>query len=187
LAIPSILIGYFTVGPMLFGTDWTGHHEQLPFFLGAIDFITPASDTVAALKEEFHGPAAFALHGFTAPPFWLAFAGFALATLLYLFKPDWAAKARKSFALPVRILENKYGMDDLWIGGLAGGSVKLGQASRAIDTHVIDGAAVNGSARLIDLAAHLLRRSQSGFLYHYAFAMILGLIALLAVLIRFWQ
>ena len=187
LAIPSILIGYFTIGPMLFGTDWSGHHQQLPFFLGAIDFINPASDTVAALKETFHGPAAFAWHGFTAPPFWLAFAGFALATLLYLFKPEWAAKARATFALPVRILDNKYGMDDLWIGGLAGGSVKLGRASRAIDTHVIDGAAVNGSARLVDLAAHLLRRSQSGFLYHYAFAMILGLIALLAVLIRFWQ
>ena len=187
LAIPSILVGYFTIGPMLFGTDWSGHHEQLPFFLGAIDFINPASDTVAQLKENFHGPFEFALHGIQAAPFWLTLAGFALATFLYLFKPDLPGKLRRTFALPVRILENKYGMDDLWIGGLAGGSVKLGKASRAIDTHVIDGVAVNGSARIVDLAANLLRRTQSGFLYHYAFAMILGLIALLAVLIRFWQ
>jgi len=189
LAIPSILIGYFTVGPMLFGTDWSGHHEQLPFFLGSIDFIDPASDTVAALKETFHGPAAFALHGIQAWPFWLALAGFALASVLYLWKTEWPSKMRSSpiGAFLANILDKKYWADHLWIGGFAGGGVKLGQASRAIDTHVIDGAAVNGSARLIDLAAHLLRRSQSGFLYHYAFAMILGLIALLAVLIRFWQ
>ncbi len=187
LAIPSILVGYFTIGPMLFGTDWSGHHEQLPFFLGAIDFINPASDTVGQLKETFHGPFEFALHGMKAAPFYLTLAGFALATFLYLFKPELPGKLRRIFALPVRILENKYGMDDLWIGGLAGGSVKLGKVSRAIDTHVIDGAAVNGSARIVDLAANLLRRTQSGFLYHYAFAMILGLIALLAVLIRFWQ
>jgi NADH-quinone oxidoreductase subunit L len=189
LAIPSILIGYFTVGPMLFGTDWSGHHEQLPFFLGAIDFIDPASDTVAALKETFHGPAAFAWHGIKAWPFWLALAGFALASVLYLWKTEWPSKMRSSpvGAFLANILDKKYWADHLWIGGFAGGGVKLGQASRAIDTHVIDGAAVNGSARLIDLAAHLLRRSQSGFLYHYAFAMILGLIALLAVLIRFWQ
>ncbi|MGS1078720.1 NADH-quinone oxidoreductase subunit L [Pseudoxanthomonas beigongshangi] len=187
LAIPSILIGYFTIGPMLFGTDWSGHHEQLPFFLGAIDFINPASDTVGQLKETFHGPFEFALHGMQAPPFLLTVAGFVLATFLYLFKPELPGKLRRMFALPVRILENKYGMDDLWIGGLAGGSLKLGKASRAIDTHLIDGVAVNGSARIVDLAANLLRRTQSGFLYHYAFAMILGLIALLAVLIRFWQ
>lgn len=188
LAIPSIFIGFFTIGPMLFGTDWTGHHEQTPFFLGAIDFIVPASDTVAALKAEFwHGPVQYALHGMQAPPFWLALAGFALATFLYLFKPELPGRLRELFAWPVRVLENKYGMDTLWIEGLAGGGVKLGKISRAVDTHVIDGVAVNGSARLVDLAANLLRRTQSGFLYHYAFAMILGLIALLAVLIRFWQ
>ena len=188
LAIPSIFIGYFTVGPMLFGTDWTGHHEQLPFFLGAIDFITPSSDTVAALKAElWHGPVKYALHGMQAAPFWLALGGFVLASVLYLWKTEWPARLRRFFALPVRILENKYGMDDLWIGGFAGGGVKLGKVSRAIDTHVIDGAAVNGTARLIDLGAQLLRRTQSGYLYHYAFAMILGLIALLAVIIKFWQ
>jgi len=193
LAIPSIFIGFFTIGPMLFGTDWSGHHKQLPFFLGAIDFVSndptttvSVRDTLAALGSHFHGPVQFALHGFVTPAFWLAFAGFALATFLYLIRPEWPGKLRRTFALIVRILENKYGMDDLWIGGFAGGGLKLGRVSRAIDTHVIDGT-VNGSVRLVDLAASLLRRTQSGYLYHYAFAMILGLIVLLAVLIRFWQ
>ncbi|MFD0324413.1 NADH-quinone oxidoreductase subunit L [Lysobacter gummosus] len=187
LAIPSVLIGFFTAGPMLFGTDWLGHHKQLPFFLGAID-LSAARDTIAQVGEEaWHGPIKFALHGFTAPAFWLAFAGFALATVMYLWKPELPAKAAKLFKLPIRILENKYGMDNLWIDGFAGGGVKLGKASRAIDSHVIDGAVVNGSASLVGFIANLTRRVQSGYLYHYAFAMIIGLIVLLAVVIRFWH
>ena len=184
LAIPSILVGYFTVGPMLFGTDWAGHHAQAPFFLGAIDLQT-ARDSVAAVGAEmWHGPLKFALHGFQAPAFWLAFSGFALATLMYLIKPDLPAKARHALAWPVRVLENKYGFDNLWIDGFAGGGVLLGRVSRAIDSKLIDGVIVNGSARVVDLVAQLTRRAQSGYLYHYAFAMILGLIVLLAVLIR---
>ncbi|WP_434213244.1 NADH-quinone oxidoreductase subunit L [[Pseudomonas] boreopolis] len=194
LAIPSIAVGFFSIGPMLFGTDWAGHHaaeaikgQAVSFFTGIVDFYDPARDTVGALAEEFHGPVAFALHGLTAWPFFLTVAGFLLAALMYLWKPELAAKAREAFSLPVRILENKYGFDKLWIGGFAGGGVKLGKVSRAIDTYVVDGAAVNGSARLVDLAANLLRRTQSGFLYHYAFAMIIGLIALLAVLMHYWR
>ncbi len=186
LAIPSIVIGFLTIGPMLFGTDWSGHHEQLPFFFGSID-VSGARDVMGALKKEFHGPLAMAWHGFTQWPFWLAFAGFALASVMYLWKTDLPAKAARIFALPIRVLQNKYGFDDLWIGGFAGGGLKLGKASRAVDDHVIDGAMVNGSARLVDLFASVLRRTQSGYLYHYAFAMILGLIALLAVLIKFWR
>ncbi len=184
LAIPSVLIGYFTVGPMLFGTDWTGHVEQLPFFLGAID-VDAARDVLGTLKQEiWHGPAAFALHGFQAPTFWLALGGFALATIMYWWKPELPAKARRVFALPIRVLENKYGFDNLWIDGFAGGGLLLGRFSRAFDTHLIDGAAVNGSASAVGLVAGLTRRIQSGYLFHYAFVMILGLIALLAVLIR---
>ena len=77
-------------------------------------------------------------------------------------------------------------MDDLWIGGLAGGSVKLGEASRAIDSKLIDGAMVNGSAGVVGLVAALARKLQTGYLYHYAFAMILGLVALLALARYFW-
>jgi NADH-quinone oxidoreductase subunit L len=197
LAIPSIAIGFFTIGPMLFGTDWMGHHaaasipgQALTFFSGAIDFMDPARDTVMALKEEFHGPVAFAWHGVLAWPFVLTLLGFIAATLLYLVaSPALPARMRHSKigAFLANILDKKYWMDTLWIGGFAGGGVALGDLSNAIDSKVIDGVGVNGSAKLVDMAANLLRRTQSGFLYHYAFAMILGLIALLAVLIRFWQ
>jgi NADH-quinone oxidoreductase subunit L len=194
LAIPSIAIGFFTIGPMLFGTDWSGAHaataipgQAMSFFTGIVDFHDPARDTVAALGEEFHGPVAFALHGMMMPAFWLTVAGLLLAIIFYLWKPELAVKARRTFAPLVSILENKYGFDKLWINGFAGGGVKLGKASRAIDTHVVDGVVVNGSARVVELAANLLRRTQSGFLYHYAFVMIIGLIALLGVLMHFWR
>ncbi len=187
LAIPSVLIGFFTVGTMLFGTDVMGHHKQLPFFLGSID-VGAARDTVAKVGAEvWHGPIAYAMHGFKAPAFWLTLGGFVLATIMYWWKPELPAKARRIFAWPVRVLENKYGFDALWIGGFAGGGLGLGKVSRAIDSHLIDGVAVNGSARVVDLVARLTRRMQSGYLYHYAFAMIIGLIALLAALIRYWR
>ena len=195
LAIPSIIIGFFTVGPMLFGTDWRGHHAQavipgqeVGFFTGAIDFLDPARDTVAAVGAEFwHGSVAYALHGMMMPAFWLTVAGLLLAALMYLWKPALAGRARSMFAPLVRILEEKYGFDKLWIDGFAGGSVKLGRIARWIDSTLIDGVIVNGSARVVDLTASLLRRTQSGYLYHYAFAMIIGLIALMAVLMRFWR
>ncbi|GAB3506385.1 NADH-quinone oxidoreductase subunit L [Pseudoxanthomonas daejeonensis] len=195
LAIPSVLIGFFTAGPMLFGTTWGGDHhaaaipgQLVTFFTGAIDFTDPARDTIARVGEEFwHGPVKYATHGMMMPAFWLTVAGFLLAALFYLWKPDLAGRARRTFAPVVRILEEKYGFDHLWIKGFAGGGVKLGRVSRWIDSTLIDGVIVNGSARVVDLAASLLRRTQTGYLYHYAFAMIIGLIALLAVLMRFWR
>ena len=187
LAIPSVIIGFLTAGPMLFGTDVMGHAKQLPYFLGAID-VDAARDVVAKIGEEaWHGPVQFALHGFLAPTFWLAFAGFLLATVMYWWKPELAGRARHAFAWPVRILEDKYGMDTLWIRGFAGGGVALGKASRVADERVIDGVFVNGSVRLVAVVAGLLRRTQSGYLYHYAFAMILGLIALLFALLFYWH
>jgi NADH-quinone oxidoreductase subunit L len=174
LAIPSVIIGFLTIGPMLFGD----------FFVGAIDML-PAHGAMQALGEEFQGAWSMALHGFLALPFWLAFAGFALATYSYLINPSFADRCRQWFALPIRILENKYWFDDLWIKGFAGGGLGLGKlASRFGDAGLIDGVFVHGSAWLVDRGALLLRRLQTGYLFHYAFAMILGLIVLLALLGR---
>jgi NADH-quinone oxidoreductase subunit L len=187
LAIPSMLVGFFTAGPMLFGTDWSGHVSQWPFFLGAID-LQAARDTMAQIgREGWHGPVKLALHGFLAPAFWLSLAGFVLATVMYLWKPELATRARRAFAWPVRVLENKYGFDNLWIDGFAGGGIGLGRVSRMFDSAVVDGVAVNGSARVVDVVSRLSRRLQSGYLYHYAFAMIVGLILLLAFIIRGWH
>lgn len=186
LAIPSVLIGLLTVGPMLFGKSFAGAEIGRSFFDDAIR-VLPEHDVMSRLAEEYHGAVAFALHGFLTPAFWLAFGGFLLATLLYVWKPQLRTNAARLFAAPHKVLEHKYWMDDLWIDGLAGGGLMLGKASRTVDEKAIDSVFVNGSARVIDTIAHVLRRTQSGYLYHYAFAMILGLIALLAVVLVFWR
>ncbi|GAB2996671.1 NADH-quinone oxidoreductase subunit L [Arenimonas maotaiensis] len=174
LAIPSIFIGFFTVGPMLFGG----------FFTGAIE-VLPRNDVIGALGEEFHGPVAFALHGMQMPAFWLAFGGFALATYIYLFNIKVAERASRLFALPIRVLENKYGFDDLWIKGFAGGGIALGKrAWKYIDAGLIDGVLVNGTANLVGHVSRAVRGMQTGRLTTYAFAMILGLIVLLAAVAR---
>lgn len=216
LAIPSVLVGMLTVGPMLFGKDWTGQQNVTPFFEGAIyqyeerplaaqapglpspgtayqpaaaapvdcealGDTKPADVLVAVGCKYFeHGALGFGSHGFLALPFWLMAAGFGLATFLYLLKPGSSARVRRALSPAVRMLEKKYWMDDLWIDGFAGGGVKLGRVAwKAGDRGLIDGAVVNGSAWVIDRVAAVSRHLQSGYLYHYAFAMILGLIALL--------
>ncbi|MAL03928.1 MAG: NADH-quinone oxidoreductase subunit L [Arenimonas sp.] len=182
LAIPSIFIGFFTVGPMLFGD----------FFRGAIE-VMPAHDTVARAGEVlwhddrgwFSAAVGFGTHFYASIVFWLAFAGFALATYIYLFNTALADRFAKIFAPVVRLLENKYGFDDLWIKGFAGGGIKLGKFSwKRGDAGLIDGLLVNGSATLVDRVAGLVRHVQTGRLYNYAFAMIIGLIVLLAVLVK---
>ncbi len=176
LAIPSVLVGFFTVGPMLFGD----------FFRGAIE-VLPQHDVVAQAGDVLFtgGALGFGLHGFITLPFWLALAGFALALYLYVLKPGTSAKIRKVLWLPVKILKEKYGFDHLWINGFAGGSLRLGRLSRKYgDEGLIDGLLVNGSVTVVDRVAHILRKTQTGFLFHYAFAMILGLIVLLYLLYR---
>jgi NADH-quinone oxidoreductase subunit L len=174
LAIPSLLIGFFTIGPMVFGD----------FFAGAI-VVLPEHDVLKALGEEFHGPVAFALHGLQMPAFWLAFSGFALASYIYLFNIKVAERAQQLFALPIRVLDNKYGFDDLWIKGFADGGIGLGKkAWNIIDAGLIDGVLVNGSANFIGHIARVMRGMQTGRLYTYAFAMILGLIVMLATITR---
>ncbi|MBP7623068.1 MAG: NADH-quinone oxidoreductase subunit L, partial [Xanthomonadales bacterium] len=173
LAIPSICIAWFFVQPMLIGD----------FFSGAI-FVDPRHAPLAHFAEEFHGVVAFALHGLTTAPFWFAFAGFALATYLYLVNPAMPARIYSTLKPLARILENKYGFDAFYQAVFARGSVLLGRGLwKAGDVGVIDGAIVNGSAAVIERASSIMRWMQSGYLYHYAFAMILGLIALLGAFV----
>ncbi|HRQ64962.1 MAG TPA: NADH-quinone oxidoreductase subunit L [Xanthomonadaceae bacterium] len=174
LAIPSIAIGYLTVGPMLFGG----------FFDGAI-VVHEANDVLRRLGEDFTGPVGFALHGLVTPAFWLALGGFAVATFVYLLKPGLADRIAAVLKLPYRVLEKKYFFDELYQAVFARGSLKLGKGLwKGGDTAVIDGVFVDGSATLIDRIAGIVRWMQSGYLYHYAFAMIVGLIVLLAIFLR---
>ena len=173
LAIPSVVIGWPGIGPLLFGD----------YFQGAI-VVAPAHDVLGHLGREYHGPAAFVLHGLTGPAVWLAAAGVLAAWFLYLQRPALAAVLREKAGGLYTLLENKYYFDWFNENVIAAGSRKLGMALwKGGDVAVIDGAAVNGSARLVAWVAQAARGLQSGYLYHYAFATIIGLSVLLAWLL----
>jgi NADH-quinone oxidoreductase subunit L len=171
LAIPSIYAGWAYVEPLLFGA----------FFDGAI-VVDAAHDPLAKLKEEFHGPAAFALHGLAAAPFWLALAGIVSAWYLYIKRPELPEAIARRLAGIYRVLVNKYYFDDLYQAVFAGGARLLGGGLWRIgEERVIDGFFVNGSARVIGWFAGVIRHFQSGFVYHYAFMMIIGVFVLLTL------
>ncbi len=171
LAIPSVLIGYFTVVPLLFGGA-----------LADAIFVREAHDVVAQLAYKFDdGPFAFGLHGFLTPVFWLAMLGVGLATWVYLFNPGIAEAAKQRLYPVWKILDNKYGFDDLYMKGITGGSLKFASGlSNRGDRMIIDGWLVGGTVRLVGRIADASRALQSGFLFHYAFAMIIGLVAIVA-------
>ena len=173
LAIPSVVIGWMTVGPMLFGG----------FFDGAI-VVRPDHDVVAAIGRDFTGPLPFVLGAFRSPAIYLAAAGVLSAWLLYLKYPGVPAAMRVRFAPIYRVLDNKYGFDWFNENVIASGARALGRLFwRVGDEAVIDGVLVNGSAQAVGKLAGLVRHVQSGYLYHYAFAMSIGLAALLAWLL----
>ncbi len=170
LAIPSLIIGALAVAPVVFGD----------FFAGAIE-VRPENDVVATLATHFDGAVAFALHGFVTAPFALLVLGFALATWLYLFRSELPGRIKQRLIVLWSILDQKYGFDALYQRVFADGSVGLGRFLwRWTDQGLIDGMIVNGSANSIGRFALVVRRFQSGLLYHYAFVMILGLIVVLA-------
>jgi NADH-quinone oxidoreductase subunit L len=170
LAIPSLIIGWITVEPVLFGN----------YFGNAIT-VLPAHDVLGRVKGEFHGPAQFVLHAFTGPAVYLAAAGVLSAWYLYLKKPELPAQIASRVSPLYKLLANKFYVDELYQAVFAGGSRGLGTALwRVGDVALIDGGMVNGSARVVGWLSGLLRHMQSGYLYHYAFAMIIGLSVLLA-------
>jgi NADH-quinone oxidoreductase subunit L len=169
LAIPSLIIGWFTIGPVLFGD-----------YYGSSLVVLPDHDVLAHVGEEFHGPLEFVLHGLTSVPVWLALAGVATAWYLYIRRPDLPAVLRERLKVPYTLLVNKYYADDFNEKVIVAGSRALGTALwRGGDVALIDGALVNGSARVIGWLASVVRSIQSGYLYHYAFAMVIGLAALI--------
>lgn len=171
LAIPSAIIGYLTIKPILFG-GW----------LDDAITVLPENDVLAELGEHFNGPMAMATHAVSTLPFWLMVSGFVISTVIYMFKPSIAASLRKNFSFIYRLLDNNYYFDDLYRKVFAEGGVKLGQGLwKKADAGFIDNGLVNGSTRAIAWVAARVRQWQTGFLYDYAFVMIIGLIGLLAV------
>jgi NADH-quinone oxidoreductase subunit L len=169
LAIPSIMIGWVTIGPVLFGG-----------YFGEAIFVLPDQDVLRELGAEFHGPGAFVLHALGAPAaLSLAVAGAVVAWFLYLKRPDLPALIQARSGALYRVLINKYYFD--WFNEQV--LARLGRGigavfSRIGDQFLIDGLIVNGSARSVVWLAGVMRGLQSGYLYHYAFAMIFGLFAL---------
>jgi len=174
LAVPSVVSGW-VIGDVLFGG----------YFGGSI-FIADSHPVVKEMAAEFHGIVPMTLHAVGTAPFWLALAGAALAGYLYLVRPEMADVVRSKAGVLVRILEDKYGFDRFYDWFFAGGVRRFGNGLwRFGDVTVIDGLMVNGSAKLIGWFAGMVRLVQSGFIYHYAFSMIIGVSMLLTYFIFF--
>ncbi|BCL74550.1 NADH-quinone oxidoreductase subunit L [Jeongeupia sp. HS-3] len=172
LAIPSVLIGYFAIEPMLYGN----------FFDGVIFVNHGAHDAMALMKEEFHGPLGMVTHAFSTLPLWLAIAGVVSSYVFYMVAPAIPAAIDRFFTtIGVRkLLEEKYYMDHLYIDGFARFGRVLGTLFWKVgDVLLIDGLMVNGTAKVIGLFSKITRRLQTGYIYHYAFAMILGALVLM--------
>ncbi len=176
LAIPSALIGFYTIDPMLFGE----------FFKGAIFVDGTKHHAMKELEEAFHGPLAMAKHGLTAMPFWLALAGVVLSYYMYMINPALPAAIKRACSPIYNLLENKYYLD--WINEniLARGARALGTGLwKGGDQALIDGAVVNGSWKVIGRISSVVRWVQSGYIYHYAFAMLLGIFILMTYFVWF--
>jgi len=170
LAIPSVLIGFFTIEPMLFGA----------FFKDAIYVDHEVHKAMEALREEFHGPLQLALHGLSAAPFWLALAGVASAYYLYMVNPALPTAIKARVQPIYTLLDNKYYMDWFNENVLARGARALGNGLWKVgDQGLIDGVLVNGTWKWVARLSALARQAQTGYLYHYALAMILGVFVLM--------
>lgn len=170
LSIPALLVGFFAIDPLLFSD----------FFEQAI-VVMPGHDAMTHLREHYHGALAMMEHSLSSSVFWLAIAGVALSAVMYLLMPGTLpALFAKVFAWPKRILDGAYGFDDFNNAVFGGGSRLLGRGLWRIgDVRLIDGLMVNGTAGVIGATAMQWRKLQTGYLYHYAFVMILGLIGLM--------
>jgi NADH-quinone oxidoreductase subunit L len=170
LAIPSVVIGFIAIDKLVFSD----------FMRKAIFVNESAHPAMKKLAEEFHGPVAMGLHGLTTAPFFLALAGVVVAAVFYLARPDIPAWLQSRFGALYRLLANKYYLDELNEFLFAGGARRIGVGLwKGGDVGVIDGIAINGSARLVAYIAGVIRYLQSGFIYHYAFAMLVGVAVVL--------
>jgi len=171
LAIPSLLIGFMTIGDMLYGE----------FLKDSIFIDFARHPALGQMAREFHGATAMALHAFSTLPFWLAVAGVVLAWYMYLVNPALPAAIKSRFSALYTILDNKYYFDWFNENVLARGTRLLGLGLwKGGDEALIDGTLVNGSWRVIGRIAGVVRWAQTGFLYHYALAMIVGVLVLMS-------
>jgi NADH-quinone oxidoreductase subunit L len=184
LAIPSVAIGFIAIGPMLFGDYFNiviPGTEGIPVIF--IDH--HAHPAMEHLKEEFHSATAMGIHSLTSLPFILALSGVVLSWFFYMKRPDIPAAIQRRFSAIHSLLENKYYFDKFNDLVFAGGARLLGKALwRGGDVAVIDGFIVNGSAKVVRWIASVTRLFQTGYVYHYAFTMIIGVFVLMTLWIN---
>ncbi len=175
LAIPSAIIGWITVNDVLFNN-----------YFGDAIVVSSAHDVLAHIGESFHGSLGLLTHAPQTSVFWLAAAGVFSAWFLYLKRPDIPAKIQSKLSGVYTLLDRKYYFDDLYIKGFAAGGRRIGKFLwEKGDELIIDGIIVNGTARSVGRLAGVMRQIQTGYLYTYALAMIIGLTMLLSWLIWF--
>lgn len=173
LAIPSAIIGWYTVSPVLFEG-----------YFGDAIFVDHSRDVLAQMGEAWHGGLGLLQHSYQTPVLYLALGGLITAWFLYLRRPDIPEMIKDHLSGIHTLLDQKYFFDDLWIRGFAGGGRRIGTLfSEKGDAFLIDGIMVNGTANSVVRLAGVLRRLQTGYLYTYAFSMILGLTMLLGWLL----
>jgi NADH-quinone oxidoreductase subunit L len=173
LAIPSVVIGWLTMQPLLFEN----------FFQNSI-YVGPDHHVMQELANQFHGAGDMVLDSISTPALWIAMSGVLAAWIFYWLRPTWPSVLARVFKPIYALLVNKFYFDEFYAIFIAGGARGLGGLLWKVgDTAIIDGVLVNGSAEAVGWFSRILRRSQSGFLYHYAFAMIIGLCLLLGWLI----
>lgn len=170
LAIPTIAAGWF-IDPIVFGD-----------YFNNVIHVSPQHDAVEKLAAEFSGIVNMMLHAFSTAPFWLSVAGIFTAWLLYNSRTEWPGKIKARFSYLYNLLNHKYYIDELYSWIFASGTRALGTALwKYGDIKVIDGFFVNGTARVIALSATVVRRYQTGYIYHYAFTMIVGIFVILTL------
>ena len=170
LAVPSVVIGFMTIQPMLFGE----------FFKDAIVVNAVQHPAMAEMAKVFHGPVQMAMHALTTAPFWLALSGVALAYYLYMVNPALPAAIQRRVQPLYTLLDNKYYMDWFNENILARGARGLGMGLwKGGDQAVIDGLLVNGSWKVVRWVSGVVRWFQSGYIYHYALVMIVGVFVLM--------
>ena len=176
LAIPSVIIGYIAIEPMLYGD----------FFKDVIYVNHELHPVMHIMKEEFHGAMAMVSHSLHTPVLYLAIGGVLAAWFLYVKVPQLPAKIAQAFRPVYVLFENKYYLDNIYFAVFAKGTRALGTFFwKAVDTAIIDNGLVNGAAKLVGAVAGQVRRLQTGFIYTYAAAMVSGVLVLIVVF--FWQ
>jgi NADH-quinone oxidoreductase subunit L len=178
LAIPSIIAGAYAIQPLLFGSFF-----QNGVAFDKVIFIGQNHPGLTEMAEEFQGWAAMGAHAFSGAPVWLALAGVVVAWFFYMKRPDLPAVVQRTFSPVYKLLANAYYLDKINEIVFARGAVAIGRGLwKEGDVVVIDGV-VNGSAKFIGWFATVIRFLQSGYIYHYAFAMIIGMLGLLTLFV----